>query len=77
MEVMSLYPANSLFMDGYLNTRGKSRQDTLKMIIDAGFTIKSDKSAEDLLLHESLESDNGSSVAPGLKTDTDLHPARN
>jgi biotin synthase len=76
MEVMSLYPANSLFMDGYLNTRGKSRQDTLKMIIDAGFTIKSDKSAEDLLLHESLE-DDGSSVAPGLKTDTDLHPARN
>ncbi len=77
MEVMSLYPANSLFMDGYLNTRGKSRQDTLKMIIDAGFTIKSDKSAEELLLNEGVESEDDGSTAPGLKTDNDLHPARN
>ncbi len=76
MEVMSLYPANSLFMDGYLNTRGKSRKDTLKMIIDAGFTIKSDKSAEELLEHEGGETrDNGNST-PGLKSDADLHPAR-
>ena len=72
MEVMSLYAANSLFMDGYLNTRGKSRKDTLQMIIDAGFTIKSDKSAEELLLREEEDS-----AAPGLKSDTDLHPARN
>ena len=72
MEVMSLYAANSLFMDGYLNTRGKSRKDTLQMIIDAGFTIKSDKSAEELLLQEEEDS-----TAPGLKSDTDLHPARN
>jgi len=77
MEVMSLYPANSLFMDGYLNTRGKSRQDTLKMIIDAGFTIKSDKSAEELLLNESEETEKDDSTAPDLKTETDLHPARN
>ena len=72
MEVMSLYAANSLFMDGYLNTRGKSRKDTLQMIVDAGFTIKSDKSAEELLLQEEEDS-----TAPGLKSDTDLHPARN
>jgi biotin synthase len=72
MEVMSLYAANSLFMDGYLNTRGKSRKDTLQMIVDAGFTIKSDKSAEELLLQEEEDSE-----APGLKSDTDLHPARN
>jgi biotin synthase len=72
MEVMSLYAANSLFMDGYLNTRGNSRKDTLQMIIDAGFTIKSDKSAEELLLQEEKDS-----AAPGLKSDTDLHPARN
>ncbi len=76
MEVMSLYPANSLFLDGYLNTRGKSRQDTLQMIIDAGFTIKSDKSAEELLLHEEEETLADSSSAPGLKSDKDLHPAR-
>ncbi len=76
MEVMSLYPANSLFMDGYLNTRGKSRQDTLRMIIDAGFTIKSDKSADELLQYESPETEDEDFSAPGLKTDRDLHPTR-
>ena len=27
MEVMALYPANSLFVDGYLNTRGVNREE--------------------------------------------------
>jgi len=53
MEVMALYPANSLFLDGYLNTKGASRQKTLRMIKDAGFTIKSDHSIEELLDKES------------------------
>jgi len=77
LEVMSLYPANSLFMDGYLNTRGKSRKDTLQMIIDAGFTIKSDKSAEELLLQEKTDPEADNYTLPGLKSDDDLHPARN
>jgi len=77
MEAMSLYPANSLFMDGYLNTRGKSRKDTLQMIIDAGFTIRSDKSAEELLEHETAETRDDDYSVPGLKSDSDLHPARN
>jgi biotin synthase len=77
MEVMSLYPANSLFMDGYLNTRGKSRKDTLQMIIDAGFTIKSDISAEELLLHETADAGDDDRAIPDLKSDADLHPARN
>jgi hypothetical protein len=47
------------------------------MIIDAGFTIKSDKSAEELLLHEGEATSDDDSTAPGLKTDIDLHPARN
>ena len=76
MEVMSLYPANSLFMDGYLNTRGKSRKDTLQMIIDAGFTIKSDKSAEELLQQETTDTNEYNYSSPGLKTDADLHPSR-
>jgi len=77
LEVMSLYPANSLFMDGYLNTRGKSRKDTLQMIVDAGFTIKADKSAEDLLQQEASASQNNTYGILGLKSDKDLHPARN
>ena len=52
MEVMALYPANSLFLDGYLNTKGSSRAKTLRMIKDAGFTINSDQSLEKLLLEE-------------------------
>ena len=52
MEVMALYPANSLFVDGYLNTRGASRRKTLQMIKDAGFTIKADRALEELLKQE-------------------------
>jgi biotin synthase len=77
MEVMSLYPANSLFMDGYLNTRGKSRKETLQMIIDAGFTIKSDRSAEELLRLETTGAGDANYLVPGLKSDAELHPARN
>jgi len=52
MEVLALYPANSLFMEGYLNAKGSSRFKTLQMIKDAGFTIKSDHSIEELLAHD-------------------------
>ena len=46
------------------------------MIIDAGFTIKSDKSAEDLLQYEGKESTEHKSESPWLKSDIELHPAR-
>lgn len=52
MEVMSLYPANSLFLDGYLNVKGAESSRTLSMIRDAGFTIKSDRSLDDLIDEE-------------------------
>ncbi|MCZ6679879.1 MAG: biotin synthase BioB [Candidatus Poribacteria bacterium] len=52
MEVMALYPANSLFIDGYLNAKGASRMRTIRMIKDAGFTIEGDRSVEDLLKQE-------------------------
>ena len=40
MEVMALYPANSMFIDGYLNAKGTAASRTLEMITDAGFTVK-------------------------------------
>lgn len=40
MEVMSLYPANSMFIEGYLNAAGTAASRTLQMIQDAGFTIE-------------------------------------
>ena len=42
MEVMALYPANSLFLQGYLNAKGSTNAQTLRMIKDAGFSIKSE-----------------------------------
>jgi biotin synthase len=52
MEVMALYPASSLFLDGYLTTRGGTRRRTLQMIRDAGFDIVSDIPLDDLIERE-------------------------
>ncbi|QNN23860.1 biotin synthase BioB [Planctomycetales bacterium ZRK34] len=37
LQPLSLAPANSLFMDGYLLTEGAGADDTLQMILDAGY----------------------------------------
>ncbi|MFB3041686.1 MAG: biotin synthase BioB, partial [Candidatus Poribacteria bacterium] len=76
MEVMALYPANSLFVDGYLNAKGTSRIQVLRMIKDAGFTIKADQSLEELLEQEKgskngSESDNQTDFMKDIK---DLRP---
>ena len=52
MEVMALYPANSLFIDGYLNSKGGNRERVIRMIEDAGFVVKTDKDVKDLLPSE-------------------------
>ncbi len=49
LEAFCLYPANSLFLDGYLNGRGAERRRTYQMIQDAGFQIVSDTPLDDLL----------------------------
>ncbi len=40
LEALALYPANSLFIEGYLTTRGRSAADTYQMIRDAGFVVE-------------------------------------
>ncbi|MGN7614120.1 biotin synthase BioB, partial [Magnetococcales bacterium HHB-1] len=40
LEPLALYPANSLFSEGYLNTAGKTTSRTLNMIKDAGFEVE-------------------------------------
>jgi biotin synthase len=40
LEALALYPANSLFVEGYLTTRGRSAADTYQMIRDAGFVVE-------------------------------------
>ena len=62
MEVMVLYPANSLFLEGYLNAKGASSNRTYQMILDAGFEIVSDFSAEGLLVNAETNTQDGTEV---------------
>ena len=39
---MALYPANSLFVEGYLTTPGQSAKDAWRLIEDMGFEIQLD-----------------------------------
>lgn len=55
LEVMSFYPADSLFLNGYLNTKGSPARKTLQMISDAGFDIVSDFDLDKLLGNDSLD----------------------
>jgi len=43
LQPLALWPANSLFMDGYLLTQGSDAAATLRMIRDAGFTPRLDE----------------------------------
>ena len=77
MEVMALYPANSLFLDGYLNAKGAQRARTLQMIKDAGFTIESEYSLDELIAAETSSGNAGNNDPSGeiaIKNLGDLRP---
>ncbi len=40
LGALLLWPANSLFVDGYLTTRGDAAAETFRMIRDAGFEVE-------------------------------------
>lgn len=42
LQVLALQPANSLFVDGYLLTKGSAVADTIRMIVDAGYDLELD-----------------------------------
>jgi biotin synthase len=46
MQALALYPANSLFVDGYLTTPGAGAEHDLQMIRDAGFEVAEIVAAE-------------------------------
>jgi len=84
LEAMSLYPANSLFLDGYLNGQGADRLRTYQMIRDAGFEIESEHPLDELL--DKIEADEspigkpvevtiGKSSTASLKSIDQLRPA--
>jgi len=82
LQVLALYPANSLFMQGYLNTQGDSAFQTLQMIQDAGFEIRSDQQLDQLVAKFKAVSSDKEKAAPSradqvvLKQLDDLRPAR-
>ena len=55
MEVMALYPANSMFLEGYLNATGKEASRTLQMLQDAGFTVETNGEISDYLQQPQTE----------------------
>ncbi|MEM7576655.1 MAG: biotin synthase BioB [Planctomycetota bacterium] len=67
LEPMCLYPANSLFLDGYLNGMGAERRRTYAMIRDAGFEIQSDHDVDALL--EELPGDTDPATRSALTID--------
>ena len=67
---MALYPANSMFIDGYLNAKGSTASRTLQMIRDAGFTVKTNGDDTERLKGE--ESENRDVLLKELKV---LRPA--
>lgn len=52
MQSLAFYPANSLFINGYLNTSGESKLETYERIKGAGFSIISDFSLDELIEKE-------------------------
>ena len=41
LQALALYPANSIFVEGYLTTPGQQAQEASQMIQDMGFEIES------------------------------------
>ncbi len=52
---MALYPANSMFIDGYLNAEGSTASRTRQMIRDAGFAVKTNDDDREQLKGEESE----------------------
>jgi len=50
MQALALYPANSLFVDGYLTTLGDATRETYELIRDAGFEVEGNALYDDSLL---------------------------
>jgi biotin synthase len=40
LGALALWPANSLFIEGYLTTKGDDQRETYRMIADAGFEVE-------------------------------------
>jgi biotin synthase len=48
LQPLALYPADSMFVDGYLTTPGQPAPEVWQMIADLGFTIEVQYSRSDV-----------------------------
>jgi biotin synthase len=68
---LALWPANSLFVDGYLTTRGDAVRATYRMIRDAGFEVEGNPAWEENLADEAhgfrLAGDEGEIAKPDMQ----------
>ncbi len=76
LESLALYPANSLFLEGYLNTMGAEASRVYEMIKDAGFEIDSTKELDELISQHKNNSNQSNQKVDSIimKTESDLHP---
>jgi biotin synthase len=62
LQPLALYPANSIFVEGYLTTLGDATRETYRMVADAGFEI-----GGNALYDGSAEANDASFVEGGYK----------
>jgi biotin synthase len=61
LQALSLYPANSLFVEGYLTTRGDAASETYAMIRDAGFEVEGNP------LYDTIDASCNDALTPGFQ----------
>lgn len=61
LQALSLYPANSLFVDGYLTTKGDPVAETYAMIRDAGFEVDGNDTYHEIQARLAAETRDGKS----------------
>lgn len=74
LQVLSLYVANSLFLEGYLNTKGSDTTKLYQMIQDAGFIIKNPDPDKEGLPESATATFNIDGQQDYLKKEKDLRP---
>lgn len=72
LQPLCLYPSNSIFASGYLNARGDSPVNDIKMILDAGFKVDSDYPIDKILKNVSMHNKKIKPIS--LKTKEELRP---
>lgn len=76
LQPLALYAANSLFIDGYLNSKGGATAETLQLLADGGFRIVSDIDLAALVPTGEPDADRRERLVQlnTVKDRSDLHP---